>query len=310
MRIDPSLLQAFLAAARAGNFSRAAAAQHLTVSALSHRMRQLEQRLGRSLFARGPRGVSLTAEGQRLLDAVAGPLDALEQGLARLAVPRHDRLVLSTMASVAGSWLVPRLPRFLARHPQIELSLQTESALVDFERQSVDAALRFGPGGWTGVESTFLFHEWIAPVAAPALLQRLGRPGRDTLAGFPLLGDPGDRWQHWFARFGGQPPARFVAAFGDTESLQRAAVAGLGIALGRLTMVRPLLESGLLVLLTDERLQAEWSHYLVWPPRSRDHAGLAALREWLLEEAKADAEPPASPGARAGGAQPGHASPS
>ena len=295
MRVSPALLQAFVAAARSGNFSRAAEGLHVTVSALSHQMRQLEQRLDRRLFARGPRGVALTAEGQRLFEAVAPSLDELDLALGRFAVPRHDLLTLSSMASVASSWLVPRLPRFVARHPQVQLNLQTDTALVDFARAPVDAALRFGPGGWPDVESAFLFHEWIAPVAAPSLLARLGAPARPELAGLPLLGDPGGRWEDWFARFGGRAPARFVAAFGDTESLQRAAVAGLGVALGRLTMVRPLLDSGLLVLLTEQRLQAEWSHHLVWPARSRDHEGLAALREWLLEEARSDAAPPAPP---------------
>ena len=292
-RIAPALLQAFVTAARSGNLSRAAESLHVTVSALSHQMRQLEERLGRRVFERGPRGVTLTVEGQRLLDAVAAPLDQLQSALARYRVPRHDMLSISAMASVASSWLVPRLPRFVAAHPQLQLTLHSDTALVDFEREPLDAALRFGPGQWPGLSAEFLFHEWIAPVAAPSLLARLGRPTPATLADFPLLGDPGGRWADWFDRFGGRPASRFVAAFGDTETLQRAAVAGIGIGLGRLTMVRPLLESGLLVLLTDERLQAEWSHYLVYPPRSADHAGLAAFRDWLREEARSDAHPPA-----------------
>jgi len=105
-----------------------------------------------------------------------------------------------------------------------------------------------------------------------------------------LLGAPGGRWSQWFERFGGQLPARFVATFDDSENLHRAAAEGLGIALGRMTLARPLIEAGRLLTLFDARLKAEYAHYLVYPPRSRNHAGLAAFRDWLLQEARAYAE--------------------
>lgn len=288
MRVPPALLQAFVIAARSGNLSRAAESLHVTVSALSHQMRQLEERLGTRVFVRGPRGVALSADGHRLFDAVAPPLDQLQHAIERFRLPREDVLTVSLLPSVATSWLVPRLPRFVARHPQLQLNLQSDVALVDFERDPVDAALRFGPGGWPGVDADFLFDEWITPVAAPALVERLAGADRADLSRWPLLGDPAQRWQQWFATFGGERPCRFVATLGDTESLQRAAVAGIGVALGRLTMARPLLEAGLLVRLTGDQLKADWSHWLVTPARSRGHAGLQAFRDWLLAEAEAD----------------------
>lgn len=286
MQVSPSQLQTFLAVARSGNLTHTAERLHLTVSALSHQVRALEQRLDRRLFERLPRGVRLTAEGQRLFDAVAGPLDELDRALQRYRIPRHDALAISALASVATAWLVPRLPRFMTAHPQIELKLDSDPGLVDFERDAFDAALRFGPGQWPGLHSEFLFEEWITPVASPELVARHGVPALDTLEHFALLGDPTDRWQQWFGRFGGDCPKRFAARFTETETLHRAAVAGLGVALGRLTMVRPLLEAGLLVRLVPERLRADWSHYLVYPPRSDTHAGLGLFRGWLLEEAQ------------------------
>lgn len=286
MQIQPALLQTFVAVARSGNLTRAAERLHLTVSALSHQIRALEQRLDRRVFERLPRGVRLTAEGQRLFDAVAAPLDELDRALQRYRVPRHDALAISALGSVAAAWLVPRLPRFMAAHPQIEIKLDSDPGLVDFERDAFDAALRFGPGQWPGLRSEFLFDEWMTPVASPELVAREGTPTLDTLERFPLLGDPADRWRQWFERFGGTCPKRFAAGFTETETLQRAAVAGLGIALGRLTMVRPLIEAGLLVRLVPEQLQADWSHYLVWPPRSDNHAGLALFRDWLLAQAQ------------------------
>lgn len=293
-------LQGFVAAARLRNLSRAAAELHLTVSALSHQLRGLEARLGRRLFERGPRGVAFTPDGERLYDRIAPHLDAIEQALRPYAARRDEVLTLSLMPSFASSWLVPRLPRFVAAHPQIEINLQSSTSLVDFAREPVDAALRFGPGTWPGVEAEHLFDDWITPTASPALIEREGRPTLDQLGRFPLLGDPGNRWAEWFQRFGGHEPARFVAHFNDSETLHRAAAEGLGIALGRVTLARPLVDAGRLVVLFDERLKSEFSHYLVYPPRSIAHRGLAAFRAWLLAEARrytAELEPAAAPAA-------------
>lgn len=281
-------LQGFVAAAREGNLSRAAEGLHLTVSALSHQVRGLEERLGQRLFVRSVRGVRLTADGQALYERVAAHLDAIEQALRPFQVRRDDVLALTLMPSFANSWLVPRLPRFLAAHPRIELTLQSGIATVDFARDTtLDAGLRYGPGHWPGLHAIHLFDDWIVPTASPALLQRLGRPTLQTLGDYPLLGAPGGRWSDWFARFGGTPPERFVAWFDDTEALHRAAAEGLGIALGRLTMARPMIEAGLLQPLFAERLKSDYAHYLVHPERSATHAGLAAFRDWVLAEARA-----------------------
>jgi LysR family glycine cleavage system transcriptional activator len=280
-------LQGFVNAARSGNLSRAAETVHLTVSALSHQIRGLEERLGQRLFVRSARGVELTADGQSLFDRVAPHVDAIEQALQPYRARRDDVLTITLMPSFASSWLVPRLPRFLAAHPQIEINLQSTVNKVDFERQTdIDAGLRYGPGEWPGLRAVHLFDDWVAPTMSPELLARLGRPTLESLGDFPLLGAPGGRWSDWFAQFGGTAPKRFVANFDDSETLHRAAVEGLGIALGRLTLTRPMVEAGRLVTLFEERLQAEFAHYLVFPERSERHRGLQAFREWLLQEAQ------------------------
>ena len=289
-------LQAFVLAAQQRNLSRAAQRLNLTVSALSHQIRALEQRLQQTLFVRGPRGVTLTEDGTRLLDAVETPLAAIERALEPRPQSRDGVLRISMMPTVASGWLVPRLPRFVARHPELELHLHSGTGLVDFAKDPIDAALRFGPGVWPGLDAIHLFHEWITPVASPSLLKRRSRrPQPAELARWPLLGDPGDWWTDWFRQFGGQPPKRYVANFGDTETLHRAALEGLGIALGRMTLVKPHIDSGRLVMLMPERLRAEWSHYLVYPPRCARHAGIAAFREWLLLEAAEHSAATATP---------------
>lgn len=281
-------LQGFVAAARLGNLSRAAETLHLTVSALSHQIRALEERLDQRLFQRGARGIALTPDGQRLFERVAPALDTIEHALRPYGAKRDQVLTLTVMPSFASSWLVPRLARFLAAHPQLEINLQSTSEKVDFERErGVDAGLRFGPGQWPGLEAVHLFDDYITPTASPALLGRLGRPTLQTLHRFPLLGDPGGRWSDWFGRFGGTLPKRYRANFTDSETLHRAAAEGMGVALGRITLAQPMLDAGLLQAPFGERLPADYSHYLVFPPRSANHAGLAAFRAWLLEEARA-----------------------
>lgn len=293
---------AFIAAARLGNLSRAAASLHVTVSALSHQMRGLEEQLHKKLFERRPRGLALTDAGERLFAAIAPHYDVLEHALRPDPERSPASLVLSVMPSVASSWLLPRLADFVAANPEIELSVQSSVAVVQFEREAVDAAMRFGPGGWPGVTAEHLFDEWILPVASPALLARF--PDRDprALAGLPLLRDPAERWRDWFERFGGTPPRRYVASFDDTETLHRAALEGMGVALGRLTMARPMLDHGRLVALSADRMRADYSHYLVYPPRSERHPALLAFRAWLHEVAavyaRETATPPTPPATR------------
>lgn len=281
-------LQGFVVAARAGSLSRAAESMHLTVSALSHQIKALEERLGCRVFVRGSRGISLTEDGRRLLDRIAPHLDAIELALRPFAARRDDILTLSLVPSMSSAWLVPRLGAFLAGHPQIEINLQSSVELVDFARDhDVDAALRSGSGHWPGLVAEHLFDEALVPVASPSLVQRLGKPALKELHRWPLLGDPGGHWERWFTHFGTERPTRYVANFDDSEALHRAAVEGVGIALARMTRAQPLVENGLLLTLTGQWLRTDYAHYLVYPPRSADHAGLMAFRHWLLEAAGA-----------------------
>lgn len=188
-RIPLASLQAFVQVARTRNLSRTAEQLHLTVSALSHQMRGLEERLGKRLLLRGPRGVTLTPDGQCLLENLAAHFDGIENAMRAFAQRRDDALTLSVMGTFASSWLMPRLPRFVAKHPQLDLNLQSSANLVDFNRDAVDAALRFGPGQWPGVTSELLFGEWISPVASPQLIKRLGKPKLNELGRWPLLGE-------------------------------------------------------------------------------------------------------------------------
>ena len=287
-KLPLGLLQQFVLVARLGNLSRAAAQANLTVSALSHQMRQLEERLERRLFERGPRGVTLTVDGCSLLEAVGEHFDGIEHALLRYHQRRHDALTLSASPGIMSSWLVPRLPRLVAVHPDLELSLQSSSALVNFEREPVDVGLRYGRGNWPGLRSERLFGEWIAPVAAPALLTRMEGVDPRDLSRWPLLGEPNSstRWSDWFGRTGGTPPIRYVAQFDSLDALRHAALEGLGVALGRMVTSKSLIDAGRLQVLGDRYLRVEEAYWLVYPPRSQEHRGLQLFREWLLVEAE------------------------
>jgi DNA-binding transcriptional LysR family regulator len=286
-KLPLGLLQQFVLAAREGNLSRAAVQANLTVSALSHQMRQLEERLERRLFERGPRGVTLTVEGCSLLEAVGEHFDGIEHALLHYQKRHNETLTLSASPGIMSGWLVPRLPRLIAVHPELELNMQSGSALVNFEREPVDAALRYGRGEWAGLHSERLFGEWIAPVAAPALVARMGDADPGDLSHWPLLGDPNpsSRWKDWFAKVGGTTPRRYVAHFDSFDAQRHAALEGLGVAMGRMVMSKSLIDAGRLTVLGDRYLPVEEAYWLVYPPRSKDHPGLQLFREWLLVEA-------------------------
>jgi LysR family glycine cleavage system transcriptional activator len=280
-------LQAFVAVARARNLTRAAAQLSLTVSALSHQMRTLEERLNQRLLLRGPRGVTLTPHGERLLESIAVHIEGIEHVFTRLRERNADALTISALPLFSSSWLMPRLPAFMAQHPGLEFNLHASVTLVDFEREPVDAALRLGSGQWSGLTAEHLFDEWIVPMASPKLIGRRRKPKPDEMGSWPLIGESDDdnqRWRRWFALFGGTPPRRYAASFTEAELLHRAAAEGMGIVLGRMILAKPLIDNGTLVMLTEQRMPAGYGHYLVYPERSADHAPLLAFRDWLHPE--------------------------
>ena len=286
-RLPLGQLQGFVLVARTGKLSLAAEQLNLTVSALSHQIRNLEERLDRSLFDRGPRGVTLTADGANLLDSIGHHFDGIEHALNRYASRHQDTVTLSVLPSVASSWLVPRLPRLVGAHPELELSLSSSVSVVDFDREpTIDVAFRYGLGSWPRTKADKLFAEYIVPIASPSLVRKMGGLPTTSLEGWPLLGDPSGRWNDWAEAFGMPLPSRYVARFDNTEHLQRAVLEGMGVALGRLVMARSLIECGALTVLCKERLRVAEAYYLVYPKRSESHSGVTRFRDWLMGEAR------------------------
>lgn len=290
-RLPPlNALRAFEAAARHLSFTRAAEELNVTQAAISHQIRTLEDTLGVSLFRRLNRGLLLTEAGQAFLPPLTGAFDAIAAAAERMkASDGAGPLTISTMASFAAKWLVPRLPRFQQRHPHIDVLLSTSSQLVDFDRQDVDLAIRFGRGSWPGLKSYRLMGETIFPVASPAL--RDGPPplaAPEDLGRVVLLHDDFHiGWPIWLeAARVARADIRRGPRFTDSALVLQAAIAGHGVALARGALAAEDLAAGRLVKLFDLDLPSEVAYYAVAPERHFARPKVAAFHEWLQEEAR------------------------
>ncbi|MEO8001822.1 MAG: LysR substrate-binding domain-containing protein [Arenimonas sp.] len=280
-------ISGFIHTARTGNMTRAAEQLNVTVSALSHQMRRLEERLGRRLMERGPRGIQLTTEGQNLYLQLDPHYHAIEQLLSPHTGSQGDRLTVSALASMANAWLLPKLGDFVRQHPDIQFNLDSSARMVDFEKEfQIDAAIRFGAGSWPGLEAHFLFDEWISPAASPALIKQLGPIKVNELHKYPLIDDPFGRWKRWCSHFDLPLPKKFVANFNEAEGAHRAAAEGVGIVLARHILAAPLIETGRLRYIGKLKMPAGYQYYLVFPERSKNHRGLIHFKQWLEAQIK------------------------
>jgi LysR family transcriptional regulator, glycine cleavage system transcriptional activator len=291
-RLPPlAALRAFEAAARHLSFTRAAQELHVTQTAISHQIRGLEDLLGVKLFRRLARGLVLTEEAQRYLPAVRDAFGRLEVATAELLAGRTGgALTASVLPSFAAKWLVPRLGRFRAVNPDIDLRISTSQHLVDFAREDVDVGIRMGRGHYPGLRVDRLFGESLMPVCAPTLPEGehpLRRP--DDLRHHVLLHeDDYTGWQLWLelAEVAGVD-ARRGPIFTDAAMVVQAAAEGQGVALGRTALAAWDIAAGRLVRPFDIGMPHDLAYYLVCPEASAERPRIAAVRAWLLAEASA-----------------------
>ncbi|MEO1853042.1 LysR substrate-binding domain-containing protein [Chromohalobacter sp.] len=279
-------LQSFLAVARTGSLTLAAEELHVTPSAVSHRLRQLEQRLGVKLLRRTPHGMALTGEGQRFKDRISDPIEAIEMAL-HPETGQEGPLTVSVMPWFASSWLMPRLKRFQLRCPDARIRIETSSQLSDLAHGHVTAALRFGRGDWPEIEVEPLFDEWVIPVASPDVVEQMGLNAQDP-ARWPRLPDPDNLWSSWFGDEVMGEAMRSGIELHDTSSLTEAAVNGMGVVLGRYTHVAPWLERGDLVTLASQWIRMPKRHYLVRSRHRPMHSCFPHFRRWLHDEVQRD----------------------
>lgn len=287
----PSLngLRAFEAAARHLSFTLAASELNVTQTAISHQIRRLEEELGVRLFIRQNRALALTPEARDYLPGVRAAFNDLRLATDRLLRKDDDKvLTVSTLASLAAKWLLPRLTDFQEQHPGIDVRITTSTSLVDFQRDNVDAAIRYGRGQWPGLRADWLMADELFPVCSPSLL-RGDKPLRhpEDLRGYPLLHTSNansDDWRLWLTAAGlpsdiaRQPGITFDMIFMAIQ----AAIDGIGVAMGRTSYVQDDIAKGRLVVPFKIALPADAGFYLVAPEGRREAPKLAAFRQWIV----------------------------
>jgi LysR family glycine cleavage system transcriptional activator len=286
----PSLngLRAFEAAARHLSFTNAASELNVTQTAISHQIRRLEQELGIRLFIRQNRALALTPEARDYLPGVRAAFNDLRLATDRLLRKDGDHvLTVSTLASLAAKWLLPRLSAFQEAHPDIDVHITTSTALVDFRTGDVDAAIRYGRGHWPGLRADWLMADELFPVCSPALLAG-SRPLRcpEDLRDHVLLhtSRDSDDWRLWLTAAG--LPTNLSTHPGVTFDLifmtVQAAIDGIGVAMGRTSYVEADIAKGRLLVPFKITLPADAGFYLVSPEAGADSPKLRAFRQWLI----------------------------
>ncbi|MEO8248914.1 MAG: LysR substrate-binding domain-containing protein [Burkholderiales bacterium] len=291
-------LRAFAAVARHLNFRAAADEMALTQSAVSRQIQALEEEVGVALFRRHTRAVELTGAGAQLLRAAVPSLERIDGAVRQI---RHSAgrksVAITTWASLASMWLIPRLEAFQHTHPDIDIRIDASDAMVDLETADIDLALRAGSPGKMPRGSLRLFGEQLAPVASPWLLKsgpRLETPA--DLAAHTLIEasdqftshNPEWSWQRWLELHHPAPfePRRWLH-FNYAHQIVQAALTGQGVALARMALVTDSLASGELVeVLPGSRVDTPYACWLLLPDHSKERPEVIAFRDWLREQAR------------------------
>lgn len=295
-----SALRAFEAAARLKSFSKAADELSVTPAAISHQIHALEADLGVSLFHRGSRQVELTASARLLLPGLSEAFTGIQTAVRRLRAHNDTgTLTITASPSIAAKWLVLRLHRFQAQHPEIDVRISTSDDLVDLTRGDFDLAIRYGTGRYPGVDVELLMRNEVFPACSPRLLET-GPPLRtpDDLLHHALIHDQAaDRdplaptWAMWLKAAGvsGTPSAPGLT-FNYGYFALEAALAGHGVVLAYSTIAEADLAAGRLVRLFSLALPDLFAYYIVTAPGALERHKVRAFRHWLRQEADADVD--------------------
>jgi LysR family transcriptional regulator, glycine cleavage system transcriptional activator len=291
-------LRAFDAAARHLSFTRAADDMGVTPAAISNQIKELEDQLGVELFIRTSRSMRLTKEGEILRVAANESLETLAKALHRIKrLENRNQIRVSSTPSVAAKWLVPRLDGFLSAYPSADVRIDVSNTLVDFDRDDVDVAIRFGAGKYPGLRADLLFQDTLSPVCSPSLITRekpLEVP-RDLLRhtlihlDWQASGSPWPNWRMWMQAAGIKEfDDKRGLHFGQTSLTIQAAIDGQGIALGDSNLVADDLAAGRLVKPFELSLKAPdaFSYFVITRLNTADVPLVNAFRDWCLAEAE------------------------
>jgi LysR family transcriptional regulator, glycine cleavage system transcriptional activator len=282
-------LRAVEAAGRCGNLAKAAAEQGVTVGAVSQHIRKVEAQLGRKLFDRTARGLRPTAVGAPLIESLTRGLQEMARAVAVAEARRGTGLTISVAPVLAAKWLVPRLTRFHAAHPDIALRIDATIELADFDVSDVDAGVRVGVGPWPGVRAERLAGLAMFPVCSPAVAEQI----RDLadLERLPIIRDHGSpgRWPAWLAGQGA-PGLRLADGpiYSDAALCLDAAIAGQGVTMAWPTLAADALKCGAVRAPFVGSVDAGESYWLVGSAARPLSAAARAFARWLKTELAAD----------------------
>ncbi|MEG2878272.1 MAG: LysR family transcriptional regulator [Comamonas sp.] len=282
MHLPLNALRAFEVSARHLSFTRAAEELHVTQTAVSQHVKNLEDRLKVTLFRRLPRGLALTDEGQALLPVLAQSFERIGQLLDQFGDGRaREALTVGVVGTFAVGWLIPRLRDFQQSHPFVDFRLFTHNNRVDIAGEGLDYAIRFGDGAWHGTHAQPLLAAPLSPMCTPALAAELHTPG--DLAGQVLLRSyRADEWVAWFAAAATPCPLLRGAVFDSSLTMAQAAAQGAGIALLPVRMFAQELQQGRLV----RPFETEIATGRYWLTRLKSRpvtAAMQAFSDWLLQ---------------------------
>jgi putative choline sulfate-utilization transcription factor len=287
------LVRAFEAAARHRSFTAAAVELGTTQPAISQQIKRLEEQLTTRLFDRIYRGIELTEAGRVLFEQVQLGLQNIDAGLSAItAQSQHEVLQVATDFAFAAYWLMPRLHRFHAANPQVDVSLVTSERSHNMLRTDIDVAVLFGDGRFKQGESHWLFSEEVFPVCSPQLLNERPLPlSANALLEFPLLhlrGENSSNWFDWsgvFRKLGiCSTPAPGQLRFDNYTLLIQAAIGGQGVAIGWRHLVDNLLAQGLLCRPIEQTVMSNLGYYVVLPQRKRRGVLIQQFVDWLMKE--------------------------
>ncbi|WP_428926482.1 transcriptional regulator GcvA [Marinibacterium sp. SX1] len=290
-RLPPlTALRAFDAAARHMSFARAADEIGVTPAALSFQIKSLEEHLGQPLFHRLNRAVELTEAGRALAPGTAEGFRALQVAWRMARRVKNDRtLTVTAGPAFTARWMAPRFYEFAKAHPEIELRFSASLRVMDFQRDEIDVAIRFGYGSDEGLYAVPLAFEWVTPVMLPELAERYPTP--ESLIGAPLLVDdsldfvePPCDWAAWFRAVGLAHEPQLATHFSQADHAVDAALAGAGVALGRRALVIKDLHEGRLVAPYGVALKPQAHFRFLCPKGTEDRPAIAAFRDWILSE--------------------------
>lgn len=283
--IPLNALRTFEAVASHMSFAKGAEALHVSPAAVSSQIRLLEQRLKQPLFHRQGRQITLTEAGKKLLPGVQRGLTELRQAVQTVGMDRSEGVLnISAMQSLLQKWMLPRLADFYRAHPEIDLRVNADNGLVNFQQSDFHAGIRFGPGKWPGLKAEKLMDDWILPVCSPEMLREIGPVKTiQDLQGHDLFFVESGILDAWFRVVGDSGRESHWPLLNDTLSILMAAEQGQGIALSRWSLAARDIEAGRLVRPIDTVVKTDWSYYFVSPPHFFNLPKVKIFRQWLQD---------------------------